>query len=52
MIKNIISRLTMIKGTVHYYDKVTKYKVYTWTDCYFNKYAAATRFGMRIKLNN
>ena len=51
MIKNIISRLTMIKSRKLIYDPIKKELLYYWTDCYFNEYVAKNRFGTRIKIN-
>ena len=51
MIKNIISRLTMIKSEKLIYDPITKELLYYWTDCYFNECVAKNRFSKRIKIN-
>lgn len=52
MIKEIISRITMIKNPKEgFYDNIGQCKVYFWTDYYFDKYMAASRWGMRIKIN-
>ena len=51
MIKNIISRLTMIKSGKLIYDPIKKELLYYWTDCYFNEYVAKNRFGTRTKIN-
>ena len=51
MIKNIISRLTMIKSGKLIYDPIKKELLYYWTDCYFDEYVAKSRFGKRIKIN-
>ena len=51
MIKNIISRLMMVKSGGSFYDFIGKEVIYYWTDCYFDRYAAKSRFGTRIKVN-
>lgn len=51
MIKNIITRLTMVKSGKLIYDPIKKELLYYWTDCYFNEYVAKNRFGTRIKIN-
>ena len=52
MIKNLISRWTMVKTTrAPFYDKVGGKMIYYWQDCYFETYMAASRWGYRIKLN-
>lgn len=51
MIKNIISRLTMVKSGKLIYDPIKKELLYYWTDCYFNEYVAKNRFSKRIKIN-
>ena len=51
MIKNIISRLTMIKFGKLIYDPIKKELLYYWTDCYFDEYVAKNRFGTRTKIN-
>ena len=51
MIKNTISRLTMIKSGKLIYDPIKKELLYYWTDCYFDEYVAKNRFGIRIKIN-
>ena len=51
MIKNIISRLRMIKSGKLIYDPIKKELLYYWTDCYFDEYVAKNRFGTRIKIN-
>lgn len=51
MIKNIISRLTMVKSGKLIYDPIKKELLYYWTDCYSNEYVAKNRFGTRIKIN-
>ena len=50
MIKAIISRLTMIKTKIAFYDHIEKKNVYVWQDCYFNSYLANNRLGIRIKI--
>lgn len=51
MIKNLISRLTMVKTTRSpFYYKVGGDMVYYWQDCYFEQYIASSRWGFRIKL--
>ena len=40
MIKNIISRLTMIKSGKLIYDPIKKELLYYWTDCHFDEYVA------------
>ena len=51
MIKNIISRLTMVKSGKLIYDPIKKELLYYWTDCYFDEYVARNRFGTRTKIN-
>ena len=51
MIKNIISRLTMIKSGKLIYDPIKKELLYYWTDCYFDEYVAKNRFETRTKIN-
>lgn len=51
MIKNIISRLTMVKSEKLIYDTVIKKELCHWTDCYFDEYVATNRFSKRIKIN-
>ena len=52
MIKNLISRWTMVKTTRSpFWDKVAGEKIYYWQDCYFEQYIAASRWSYRIKLN-
>jgi len=52
MIKNLISRFTMVKTTrVGFYDRVAGKNVYYWQDCYFETYMAASKWTYRIKLN-
>lgn len=52
MIKNIISRLTMVKiPNEGFWDSINRKKVYYWQDCYFDCYMASSRFGTRIKIN-
>ena len=51
MIKNIISRLTMIKSGIVIYDSIIKKELCHWTDCYFDEYIARNRFGTRTKIN-
>ncbi len=52
MIKNIISRLTMIKLSEEgFWDNISDKKVYYWQDYYFDCYVASSRFSVRIKIN-
>ena len=51
MIKNTISRLTMIRSVKLIYDPIKKELLYYWTDCYFDEYVAKNRFSKRIKIN-
>ena len=51
MIKNIISRLTMLKSGKAIYDPIKKELLYHWIDCYFDEYVAKNRFGARIEVN-
>ena len=51
MIKNIISRLTMIKSGKLIYDPIKKELLYYWTDYYLDEYVAKNRFGTRTKIN-
>ena len=51
MIKNLISRWTMVKTTrTPFYDKVDEKMIYYWQDCYFQQFMAASKWGYRIKL--
>jgi hypothetical protein len=51
MIKNLISRCTMVKTTrTPFYDKVSGDMMYYWQDYYFETYMATSRWGFRIKL--
>ena len=51
MIKNLISRWTMVKTTrAPFYGSIAGEMVYYWQDCYFETYMAASRWGYRIKL--
>ena len=52
MIKRLLSRFTMIKGERAFYDRVAGKHVYYWTDCYFNKYLAISKWGYRVKCKN
>jgi hypothetical protein len=50
MIKNIISRFTMVKtGRVGFCDKVSGEMVHHWQDYYFQKYMASSKWGFRVK---
>ena len=51
IIRNLISRLTMIKSDKAIYDPIKKELLYYWADCYFNEYVARNRFSKRIKIN-
>ena len=51
MIKNIISKLTMVKSEKLIYDPIKKELLYYWTDCYFDEYIARNRFRTRTKIN-
>ena len=51
MIKNIISRFTIVKSEKFIYDPIKKELLYYWIDCYFDEYVAKNRFGTRIKIN-
>lgn len=51
MIKNLISRCTMVKTTrTPFMDKIAGKQIYYWQDCYFEQYMAASRWSYRIKL--
>ena len=51
MIKNLISRFTMVKTTREgFWDSIANQKIYYWQDCYFDEYMAASRWSYRIKL--
>lgn len=51
MIKNIISRLTMVKTSENgFWDGISKDNVYYWQDCYFNIYLACSKWGPRVKI--
>ena len=52
MIKNLISRLTMVKLGKSFWDSVEQQPVYYWRDCYFDRYMATSRWGFRIKLES
>ena len=52
MMKNLISRLTMVKLGQSFYDKVQDKPVYYWRDYYFDRYMATSRWGFRIKLES
>ena len=51
IIRNLLSRLTMIKSDKAIYDPIKKELLYYWTDCYFDEYVAKNRFGTRTKIN-
>jgi hypothetical protein len=52
MIKNLISRITMVKTTKPpFYDWIDGKMIYYWQDYYFEQYLAASRWGYRVKLN-
>ena len=51
IIRNLISRLTMLKSGKAIYDPIKKELLYYWTDCYFDEYVAKNRFRKRIKIN-
>ena len=51
MIKNVISRLIMVKSGKLIYDPIKKELLYYWTDCYFDEYVAKNRFGTITKIN-
>lgn len=51
MIKEIISRITMKKTSIGFYDYIEDVTVYYWQDYYFDIYLASNRFGSRIKIN-
>ena len=51
MIKNIISRITMLKTNQNgIWDGISNKKVYYWQDYYFDTYLACSKWGTRIKL--
>lgn len=51
MIKNIISRFTMVKTKEDgFWDGISNKKVYYWQDYYFNIYLACSKFGPRVKI--
>ena len=50
IIRNLISRLTMLKSGKAIYDPIKK-ELCHWTDCYFDEYVAKNKFGTRIKIN-
>lgn len=51
MIKNLISRFTMVKTTrTPFYDPIAGKMVYYWQDCYFEQYMATSKWSYRIKL--
>jgi hypothetical protein len=51
MIKELISRLTMIKMDEPCYNVVAEKEVYYWQDYYFDIYIASSRWGIRVKIN-
>jgi hypothetical protein len=51
MIKNIVSRLTMVKTGKSFNDHVVSKPVYYWTDYYFDQYLASSRWGFRVKID-
>jgi hypothetical protein len=47
MIKNLISRLTMIKTTKEpFFDAISNKFIYYWQDCYFETHMASSRWGL------
>ncbi len=50
MIKNIISRFTMVKTGRSFWDNSGQKEIYNWRDCYFQKFAAASRWGYRMQI--
>ena len=53
MIKNIISRITMMKTSKEgFWDGISNEKVYYWQDYYFDVYMACSRWGCRVKLKS
>ena len=51
IIRNLLSRLMMVKSGIVIYDTVIKKELYHWTDYYFDEYIAKNRFSKRIKIN-
>ena len=51
IIRNLISRLTIVKSEKLIYDPIIKKELYHWTDYYFDEYIAKNRFSKRIKIN-
>ena len=51
IIRNLLSRLTMVESGKAIYDPIKKELLYYWTDCYFDEYVAKNRFRKRIKIN-
>lgn len=41
----------MVKSGKSFHDFTGKELIYYWTDCYFNRYVAKSRFGERIEVN-
>jgi len=50
MIKNIISRITMVKTGRSFYDAIEKRTIYYWVDYYFDEYMAYSRWEFRVKI--
>jgi hypothetical protein len=48
MIKDIISRLTMVKTGESLYDEISHTKIYYWQDIYFDQYLSKNRWGWRV----
>ena len=51
IIRNLLSRLMMIKSGKAIYDPIKKELLYYWTDCYIDEYVAKNSFGTRTKIN-
>jgi len=51
MIKNIISRITMVRTSQEgFWDPGANKKIYYWQDYYFDIYLASSKWGIRIKI--
>ena len=51
IIRNLLSRLTIVKSGIVIYDTVIKKELCHWADYYFDEYVAKNRFSKRIKIN-
>jgi len=51
IIKNLRSRLTMVRQQTLFYDKVNGKAVNEYTDCFGKKWMAQSKFGFRTSSN-